>query len=282
MERASGLVACYQGVPCGPERAMKQAFKALAQTALSRLNIGITSYRHLEQLIANSGAGDDLELLLALPDKHSSLLLRYLRKSKSQLRQDLFVLSTLDFKREGFFVEFGATNGVDLSNTWLLEKEFSWTGILAEPARSWLQDLKRNRDCNIETDCVWSASNSVLSFNEIENKEFSTINSFNSADRHAKKRKHGISYDVHTISLLDLLDKYHAPKTIDYMSIDTEGSEYDILRGFDFKKYEFRVITCEHNFTPARHSIFSLLTENGYVRTLEKLSKFDDWYIKTT
>jgi FkbM family methyltransferase len=261
---------------------MKQAFNAMLQTALSRLNIGITSHKHLQQLIANSGAGDDLELLLSLPESHASLLLRYLRQSKSQLRQDLFVLSTLDFKRDGFFVEFGATNGVDLSNTWLLEKQFSWNGILAEPARSWLQDLRRNRVCNIETKCVWSTSNAVLSFNEIENKEFSTISAFKSADRHANKRTHGISYDVNTISLLDLLDHYHAPRTIDYMSIDTEGSEYDILREFDFDRYEFRVITCEHNFTPAREGIFSLLTRNGYARKYENLSKFDDWYVKTS
>jgi FkbM family methyltransferase len=261
---------------------MKQAFKTVVQTALRSLNIGVTSYTNLQQLIAKSGAGDDLELLSELPERHSQLLLRYLRKSKSQLRQDLFVLSTLDFKRDGFFVEFGATNGVDLSNTYLLEKDFSWNGILAEPARSWLQDLKHNRQCNIETDCVWSTSNSVLSFNEVDTREFSTISSFSSTDRHVKRRKHGKSYDVKTISLVDLLDKYHAPRQIDYMSIDTEGSEYEILRGFDFSKYEFGVITCEHNFTPARDSIFALLTANGYVRRFEKLSKFDDWYVKTS
>ena len=48
--------------------------------------------------------------------------------------QHLFDLSELEFKRNGFFVEFGAANGIDLSNTYLLETEFSWTGILAEPA----------------------------------------------------------------------------------------------------------------------------------------------------
>ena len=64
------------------------------------------------------------------------------------------------------------------------------------------------------------------------------------------------------------------------MSIDTEGSEYDILSSFDFSKYQFRIITCEHNFTAERQKIFSLLTEKGYMRKLRGLSLFDDWYVR--
>ena len=52
---------------------------------------------------------------------------------KSQIYQDIFVLYTLNWKRNGFFVEFGATNGFDLSNSYLLEKDFGWKGILCEP-----------------------------------------------------------------------------------------------------------------------------------------------------
>lgn len=70
--------------------------------------------------------------------------------NKSQIFQDLFVLSELDAKRDGFLIEFGATNGVDLSNTFLLEKKYNWKGILAEPAIVWHKNLEKNRNCYIE------------------------------------------------------------------------------------------------------------------------------------
>ena len=77
----------------------------------------------------------------------------------------------------------------------------------------------------------------------------------------------------------DLLEKYSAPSIIDYLSIDTEGSEYDILNAFDFQKYKFRVITCEHNFTPMREKIYDLLIKKGYKRKLSNISRVDDWYV---
>jgi FkbM family methyltransferase len=257
---------------------VSKGFKKLVKQMLKHFDIGIARYGHLQEVTRDSA---DLALLLELPNQHSSQLLRYLRRSKAQLRQDLFVLSEVDFKRNGFFVEFGAADGIELSNTYLLEKEFGWSGILAEPAMCWQGDLKKNRNCHISTECVWSASNSTLTFNEVETAELSTIHSYSSTDSHRQDRKIGKTYDVSTISLEDLLDKYDAPRNIDYISIDTEGSEYQILSNFNFDSYHFRVITCEHNFMAAnRGGIFSLLSEKGYVRKYENFSQYDDWYVK--
>jgi len=203
-----------------------------------------------------------------------------LARSKAQLKQDIFVLAELKFKRDGYFVEFGATNGVDLSNTYLLEKDLNWTGILAEPAWIWQDDLVKNRNCHISFDCVWSKSNELLSFNQVVgHAELSTINSFSDSDMHKQTREASDTYEVNTISLLDLLKKYNAPKEIDYLSIDTEGSEFDILNAFDFDQYKIKVITCEHNFTPMREEIYKLLTSKGYTRKYTEFSRFDDWYV---
>jgi FkbM family methyltransferase len=247
---------------------------------LQAFDIGIAKHSAIEELRARAGAADDLALLKTLPREHAPQLLGHLQSSKSQLRQDLFVLSELGFKSNGFFVEFGATNGVDLSNTHLLEKEFGWTGILAEPARCWQQALRSNRSASIESNCVWKDSVSTLKFNEVALAELSTVQEFSGSDVHARTRQNNKTYEVKTISLHDLLAKHGAPAQIDYLSVDTEGSEFEILSHFDFGKHSFRVITCEHNFTPMREKIFDLLSRHGYIRKFEALSRFDDWYVK--
>lgn len=220
------------------------------------------------------------EFLVAVGPTETASLLSALKRSKSQLYQDIFVLAELGMKRNGYFVEFGATNGVDLSNTYLLEKEYGWTGILAEPAKCWHGALHQNRQSHIETKCVWSRSNASLEFSETDMPELSTLLSYSSCDFHAETRKKGISYPVETISLSDMLEKYNAPAAIDYLSIDTEGSEFDILSNFDFDRYQIKVITCEHNFSAMRERICDLLTARGYRRRFEELSQWDDWYVK--
>lgn len=206
--------------------------------------------------------------------------LRSWQTSSAQIFQDLFVLEALKDKREGFFVEFGATNGRDISNTWLLEREYAWRGILAEPAPHWHADLRRNRNCTISTDCVWKRSGEELMFNEAPDKELSTIDAFSNSDTHRESRLDGRKYVVKSISLFDLLRNNDAPKIIDYLSIDTEGSEFEILADFDFSAYQVRVVTVEHNHSPQREKIYALLSANGFYRVLEKYSQWDDWYVR--
>lgn len=258
-----------------------------------KLGIGITSYTNLDSLLqerSNKKLRDlefaqgfqDLEFVRALGSANYELTISLLGKSKSQLRQDLFVLSETKRKKHGYFVEFGATNGINLSNTYLLETEFFWSGILAEPAKVWEKQLRANRpNASIETLCVWKDSNSSLTFNETDEPALSTVDSFSDKDLHSNARLAGKKYNVKTISLNELLIKHRAPKYIDYLSIDTEGSEYEILQAFDFNEFRIGIITVEHNYTPQRELIFALLTSNGYKKKYENISAFDDWYVKS-
>jgi FkbM family methyltransferase len=205
----------------------------------------------------------------------------HLARSHAQLFQDLFVVFMLKGKRSGFFVEFGATNGVDLSNTFVLERDFQWQGILAEPAKCWHAALKSKRSVAIDHRCVWSETGNTLAFKETEIAELSTLVELVDADAHSGNREKGTTYLVETVSLNDLLRTHRSPKTIDYLSIDTEGSELAILRAFNFEDYDVQIITVEHNFRePDRQAIYDLLTSRGYIRLFEAFSTFDDWYVK--
>ena len=264
------------------------SFQSRMIVFLSKLGVGVTSAANLanlkkQEVIYRSGRAH-FELVESLSENLFSSfdvksLSKALSRSTSQLGQDLIALALTDCKRNGFFVEFGATNGKDLSNTYILEKDFCWQGILAEPARSWHRDLKINRNCEIETDCVWKESFVEILFNEVPYLELSTIEQFSSSDMHSESRKPGRRYPVNTISLIDLLEKYNAPNVIDYLSIDTEGSEFEILSNFDFSKYQINFISCEHNFTKTRDQTQQLLESNGFKRVLTDLSRFDDWYV---
>jgi FkbM family methyltransferase len=199
--------------------------------------------------------------------------------AKSQLGQDVLALAVTGLEDKGFFVEFGATDGLSLSNTFLLEKEFGWTGILCEPARIWHKDLIRNRSCLIDIRCVSSHSNLLVDFAEARDAEYSTISEFRDQDRHLDARKGSSVYEVKTVSLRDLLRTHNAPAKINFLSIDTEGSEYLILEDFDFTEYKFDLICVEHNYTLNQQKIFTLLTANGYKRIHSELSQWDDWYV---
>lgn len=245
---------------------------------LALLNLRLTRKSTFDVLFEKAFYSDDykqqIDVLL------TSKSLGVLRESKSQLqqRQDMFVIAQLNFKTNGYFVEFGAANGVDLSNTYLLEKKFGWSGILSEPSISFHEHIQANRNCHIETKCVWRVSNETLQFNECDIGELSTLVEYSQGDIHADLRRRFNQYSVETISLNDLLVKFNAPREIDYLSIDTEGSEFEILNALDFDRYKFKIITCEHNHK-LKQKIFDLLTSNGYRRVYENLSKCDDWYM---
>ena len=204
---------------------------------------------------------------------------RYGPLSRAQLGQDLWVLEKLNWLRDGYFVEFGATDGVLLNNSWLLEKYFGWKGICAEPNPKFLEKLKKNRQCHISDKCVFSSSNQKVEF--VLADVFGGIKHFGDEDSHKAKRdsyeENGEIMNVDTISLVDLLKQYDAPAEIDYLSIDTEGSEFEILNAFDWEEYSIKCITVEHNFTPLRQEIRDLLTSKGYFC---EEAKWDDWYFK--
>ena len=199
----------------------------------------------------------------------------------SQRQQDFLALwiNAKVERSERFFVEFGATDGISYSNTFLLEKQFGFDGILAEPGKENHRRLHTNRNVAISHQAVWSESNLRINFLESQNSEYSTLSGFQDMDQLSKLRANSHEYEVDTISLEDLLVEYDAPRHISYLSIDTEGSEYEIIKKFNFDLYSFGFISIEHNFTANRELIYDLLFKSGYRRVLTEISQFDDWYV---
>jgi FkbM family methyltransferase len=200
--------------------------------------------------------------------------------SASQLGQDLFVTFALGERRgEGFFVEFGACDGLQHSNTYRLERDLGWSGLLSEPNPAYHEALRGNRRCAISERCVWARTGERLPFSVLDaSPVLSTLSSFRAGDAH--DRTGARSIEVETITLDDLLRAHGAPRRIDYVSIDTEGSEAAILEAFDFGAYDVAALTVEHNHRPGRAAVHRLLAARGYVRVLEEFSQFDDWYVQ--
>ncbi len=201
-------------------------------------------------------------------------------QSVSQNFQDRFVLFALGERRgQGYFVEFGVDDGLELSNTYLLERDLGWSGIVAEPNPARQTAVRRYRHCHISDHCVWSRSGEKVRFQVVDlYPALSTIAEYQDVDY--KDRSRATTIEVPTITLNDLLKQHNAPRRIDYISIDTEGSELAILEAFDFTAYDVSVFTIEHNFTPARAKLHRLMQQQGYTRVLEAFSRWDDWYVR--
>jgi FkbM family methyltransferase len=201
-------------------------------------------------------------------------------QSRSDLLQDLWVLYETQDLRGGVFVEFGAADGLSGSNSHTLEAHYGWRGLLAEPARSWHAELAKNRSCLIDHRCVTDRTGDRVLFRDCAERPLSTIEAFRSADRFGRKRAGARRYEVDTVSLNDLLTE-HGLGRVDYLSVDTEGSELMILSAFDFERFRPRVITVEHGYDPDRRArLHELLTSRGYRRRHEALSQIDDWYVR--
>ena len=135
------------------------------------------------------------------------------------------MLEQLGWKQGGYFVEFGATDGVLLSNSWLLEKHFGWRGICAEPNPKLFERLQQNRSCSLSPACVYRSSGERMRF--VLADAYGGLEQLGQDDQHVDKRNAyaavGDLIEVTTTSLMDLLDQQEAPVVIDYLSIDTEG-----------------------------------------------------------
>lgn len=210
---------------------------------------------------------------------------------KSRDGQDKWVAELLDFKMNGYFLDIGAHNGVDDSNSYIFERYLDWSGICVEPnpkPRGY-PTLVENRNCTCLPLAVYSHTGEVDFVGRGRRPQASGVVDENSPEHvasFANSKPHEIE-TVQCITLNDLLKENDCPSTVEYLSLDTEGSEFTILESFDFSTI-FLTITVEHNYIPElnrtselskrnQKMIRELLESNGYVHVKTYLS--DDYYI---
>jgi len=192
----------------------------------------------------------------------------------SQLGQDLFVLGLLDGLRGGFFLDSGASDGINASNTYLLEASYGWTGICIEPNQAFFAMLVKNRRCRCVNCCLYDREGHV-DFVEGAHTLGGILDAYHPAHLRYATRSFRVPIDPGgrpaTVpkaarTVRSVLRECAAPFVIDYWSLDTEGSELAILKSFPFDQYAFRVLTVEHNWLPARDEIKAFLERHGYRR----------------
>jgi FkbM family methyltransferase len=220
------------------------------------------------------------QFLAYLPPETSKPVRFLVSLSHSALLQDVLALLMCNERREGYFVEVGVGSGIHISNTFMLEDHFSWRGLLVEPNRAFHESIRSCRKAQLIESAAFSESGIELNFEATKVGEYSglskTIQRRGTSDAQSTLQ----TYLVKTSTLNEILTSANAPSEIDYMSIDTEGSEFEILLGLDLSKWKIRLFTIEHNFDPEKTAkIERYLFAHGYEKILSTISKYDGFYI---
>lgn len=204
-------------------------------------------------------------------------------KYYSQLQQDKFVDDYFNHKENGVFIEIGAHDGVSCSNTKFFEEFRNWTGICIEPGPVEFEKLKQNRTSININACV-SNYDGESEYTYIEG--YSMMLSGLSEDyieNHERRINHEVDHYGGSVNkivmpvfkLQTILDN-NGIFNIDYCSIDTEGSEYNIIKSIDFDKTNIKIFSIENNYGDVL--IKNYLETKGYV--LHTKIQWDDIFIK--
>lgn len=140
-------------------------------------------------------------------------------------------------KRNGYFVEVGALNGLVMSQSYLFEKTLDWNGIVVEPNPFWHEDLDVYRECGISKEAISDKKGNAV----FECREIPSFSGLKSSINGARISDVLDEFEVETITLCDLFDKFNAPEEIDWVSIDTEGAEIDILKQYFLENTKYKI-----------------------------------------
>ena len=186
------------------------------------------------------------------------LIKRYPKRDEffSQYGQDMFIVEQL-FRgmRGGFFVDIGASDGITLSNTYYLERNLGWTGICFEPNPAAYEKLRQNRKCLCINGAVSNQKGQgrllrIDGYSEMLSGLLDKYDPMHLVRIEKELREHGGKREEIMVRCYDLNEVLadNGVTHVDYLSIDTEGSEFDILKSVDFEQATYKTISVEDNY----------------------------------
>ncbi|MFN8256705.1 MAG: FkbM family methyltransferase [Bacteroidales bacterium] len=192
-------------------------------------------------------------------------------KYYSQYRQDEFLDKKIfRNKRNGYFIEIGAYDGITYSNSYFFEKYRNWKGLCVEPVNERFEKLDKLRTCDkicaaIDTEEGIKTFIKVDGFGEMLSGIKDTYTQEHYLRLQNDIKNHGgklAEINIKTITFNSLIEKYQV-KRIDLLCIDTEGNELRILKSIDFNKTLIDIILVENNYK--NKEIREFLVKNNFV-----------------
>ncbi len=200
-------------------------------------------------------------LKYAAQEIYELICMRFLQGSYSQQREDLAIDRLLTRKRDGFYVDVGAHDPVRFSNTKRFHNK-GWRGINIDPNPILIKKFEKERVGDVNLTLGLGKKNGSLVFYEFFPSTLSTF-SDSEAKQYLKRGFKLVSQKKVPLSTLKaVLNKYCKGRRVDFLSVDTEGTDLEVLQGNDWKNYKPRVICIEtkENFG----KIETFLKKHGY------------------
>jgi len=200
---------------------------------------------------------------------------------QGQKGQDLWVIDEVfKHKRDGYFVDLAATDGLLINNTLVLERDLGWSGICIEANPDYFEALQNNRSCHTIQACVDDLPDKLITF-RTDNGDLGGIVDEDTDNSYAIRAEELQDLNtklitLRTRTLADILAECNAPPILDYLSLDVEGAETRILSTFPFDRYTFRTLTIERPTPELEQRLF----DNDYL--FIRRQQFDTFYIHHT
>lgn len=198
--------------------------------------------------------------------------LKYSNLSFSQEGEDLILNRILEGRQSGFYVDVGAHHPYRFSNTYLFYKK-GWRGINIDPMPKSMELFEKERPEDINVEVGISSEKKDLIYYMFNEPALNTF-SGNEASNKAKLKNYEIilKKKVKTLPLKEVLKEYMPEnKSIDFMSIDVEGLDLEVLKSNDWNKFRPEYILIEDlnknkiEDIITKSDIYKFLTERDYI-----------------